>query len=1497
MKKILGLDLGTNSIGWALIEQDFENKDGKIIDLGTRIIPMSQDVLDKFGSGQSVSQTADRTHKRSMRRLFQRSKLRRERLHRVLNILKFLPEHYANEIDFEKRPGQFKDHKEIKINYLHTEDGKNDFLFKDSFIEMVEELKVSQPQLFDPGEKGIEKKVPYDWTLYYLRKKALSEKVSKEELAWIILNFNQKRGYHQLRGDEEEVDENKLKEFHELRVKEVVDTGEAVKGKPLFEVIFENDWKYDKKITDVSSWQGKSKEFIVTTKKVKNGEIKRSFKTVNSEEDWIAIKEKTQQDIDFFNSTNNTVGVGTYIYETLLHKPNQKIRGKLIKTVERKYYKDEFNKILAEQSKYHPEFQDQELYWNCVTELYPNNEVHQHQLKKKNLSYLIADDILFYQRPLKPKRSTISNCKYESRRYLDENGQFQSVPIKGIPKSNPLFQEFRLWQFLCNLRIYQKEAYENGKLSIDADVTSQIIPNDETWVVIFDFLNTKNDIDQSQFIQFLASKKLISKSSKENYRWNYVEDKKYPANETKAKITTRLKKVEGVSDEFFTDEKLKNLWHIIYSVRDKKQYVKALYTFAHRNKIDAESFVAAFLKFPPFERDFGAYSEKAIKKLLPLMRRGKYWSESTISDAVKSRVRNIIQRLESIDFQKEKIDQDLVDDDIPKQLLKSFATFKEANPLKGLNTYQACYAVYNRHSEASEIIKWRSSSDIDSYLNEFKQHSLKNPIVEQIVTETLRLVKDIWIKFGNSDTDYFDEIHVELGRDMKNPSEKRKRISNRITQNQNTNQRIRGILRELMDDPGVDGVIKDYSPSHQEILKVYEEGVYQNTSEEFNGVSLDEIDKIRKKSAPSKKEIEKYKLWLEQGYLSPYTKAVIPLSKLFTTEYEIEHIIPQSRFFDDSLGNKVISEAAVNALKDNSTAFNFIEEFGGQKVELGNGRTVQVLKLEEYQEHCSNYFAKNRAKLNKLLSAEVPEGFINRQLNDSRYISKFVKGVLSNIVRDRNELEVTSKNLIPVSGSVTNQLKNDWGLNDVWNDIVSWRFKRMNDITNSEDFGFWDKKIDAFRCKVPNDLLKGFSKKRIDHRHHALDALVIACCTKDHINYITSLNTARKNHSLVSKLRETEKKEWVDRATGEIRKRKVAKEYHKPWSTFTVDAKNNLETIIISFKQNLRVINKATNKYVSYKNEMGEIRIGKNGQPKKGLVEQTKGDHWAIRKSLHKETFFGEVELRRNGKAYTAHATRVKLTSAFTRKQLDSITDTGIQKILNNHLKNYVDDKNKEDFNRAFSPEGVEELNNNILDLNNGKLHKPIFSVRISEKGSKFQVGHKGNKTKKFVETSKGSNLFFAIYEGQSSNGEKVREFATIPLNEVIERQKQGLPNAKDSIPGNDPDKYELLFTLSPGDLVYLPTGDELVNLKGIDLSNLNTGQASRIFVMEKVSGKECYFLPHSVSSLVKKYDAQSKVGEFGSQNKFEKIDDGTRIKDCCIKLKSNRLGEVVTVL
>jgi len=1529
MKKILGLDLGTNSIGWALI--DAENK--RIDGMGSRIIPMSQDILGEFDRGNSVSQTAERTGFRGVRRLRERHLLRRERLHRVLNILGFLPDHYAKSIDFEKRLGQFVNDSEPKLVYrISPTTNRVEFLFQKSFGEMMNDFKKNQPQLLEKNRK-----IPYDWTIYYLRKKALSARIEKEELAWLIINFNQKRGYYQMRGEDEEEKQNKTVEFYSLKVIDVVDSGDR-KGKDdiWYNVVLENGWIYRRTSKTPLDWKGKMKDFIVTTdideegkvKTDKDGKEKRSFRAPQ-EDDWTLIKKKTESDIDHSNKT-----VGSYIYDTLLLNPTQKIKGKLVRTIERKFYKEELKQILEKQKEFHSELNDSALYSACLEELYEYNEAHRNSIGSKSFTHLFLDDIIFYQRPLKSKKSLISNCQYESRTYI-KDGKKEIEPLKCIAKSHPLFQEFRLWQFVHNLKVYAREKVVNGKIETDVNITNELLKTDDDWADLFDWLNGRKEVDQKAFLKYFKLKV-------ETHRWNYIDDKEnkksYPCNETHFLIATRLAKVENVPDNFLTKEVEQSLWHILYSVEDKKEIEKALKTFANSHEL-GDDFVENFRKFPRIEKEYGSYSSKAIKKLLPLMRMGSYWSIESISLEIKKRISSIIERLESVGFNEKNIDS-IADDDIPKQVLKSFV--KCNNHYSGLNTYQACYAVYGRHSESGDIRKWATPLEIEKYLREeFKQHSLRNPIVEQVITETLSVVKDIWRHYGNNEKDFFSEIHVELGREMKNPADKRKSMTNQISENENTNLRIKAMLEELFNDGSVENV-RPYSPSQQEILKLYEEGVLSAETD-----IPDDILKISKMSQPSKSEIERYKLWLAQKYRSPYTGEMIPLAKLFTTAYQIEHIIPQSRYFDDSLSNKVICESEVNKDKDNSLAYEYIKNNSGKKIELSYGKEVTLFTLAAYEEHVKKSFSTSRGKMKKLLMEDIPETFINRQLNDSRYISKVVKGLLSNIVREEGEQESTSKNVLSSNGSITSTLKQDWGLNDVWNTIITPRFERLNKLTASSNFGQWTNKEgnQVFQTQVPLALQKGFVKKRIDHRHHAMDALVIACATRNHINYLNNEHARQKDDKirfeLRNMLRRVEEVE-VDRVENgqKVRKRiKVAKEFYKPWKTFTQDAQTALDSTVVSFKQNLRVINKSVNHYQKFVDG------------KKVMEKQVKGDNWAIRKPMHKDTVSGSVTLRFKKKVQLSVAvdsvemivdrslrakvkelliqyndkkkaikffkdldykwndadiskveiyyldnenvaSRVKIDETFNADKIESITDTGIQKIMLNHLNQEKYQNQKDESGKpilpetlAFSADGLDDLNANIVNLNENKFHQPILKVRTYEpKGNKFNVGVTGNKKDKFVEAAKGTNLFFAVYTDEAGK----RVYDTIPLNIVIENQKQGLS----SVPlkyfdDKNQKEYNLLFHLSPNDLVYIPNLEERENPRLVDFSKMTGDQVSRVYKMVSSSGNQCMFIRNDIANSI-----VNKV-EFSALNKMEKSVDGVMIKEFCWKLKVDRLGNI----
>lgn len=1529
MKKILGLDLGTNSIGWAVVNADEKTRDDGsrflkpncISAAGSRIIPMSADILGNFEKGNSISQTAERTRMRMARRLHERALLRRERLLRVLNLLDFLPKHFADKID---RYGKFTDDSEPKLAWRKNTEGKYEFIFQDAFNEMLAEFKDKQPEIVEEG-----KKIPYDWTIYYLRKKALTQKISKEELSWLLLQFNQKRGYYQLRGEEEDIPQDKKIEYLAQKVVKVEATDQKKGDDVWYNVYLENGMIYRRTSKAPLDWEGKTKEFIVTTdlekdgspKKDKEGNIKRSFRAPQ-EDDWTLLKKKTEADIDNSHKT-----VGCYIYDSLLNNPQKKIIGKLVRTVERKFYKEELTQILKKQVELIPELRSDNLYKQCIEELYPINEAHRNTIAKTDFANFFINDILFYQRPLKSKKSQIDNCPYESYNYIDsKTGETKTAPVKCIARSNPLFQEFRLWQFIQNLKIYQREKETNGKLLTDVDITNECLKSEEDYVKLFDWLNDRESIEQEELLKHLFNTKK-SKNKENPYRWNYVEDKVYPCNETRSTILKGLSKC-GINASVLSPELEMALWHILYSVEDKKEIEKALTHFAQKQGWNGE-FAIVFSKLKPFKKDYGSYSEKAIKKLLSLMRMGKYWNQDNID-------KNTLDRID-------KIINGEYDEKISNRVRDNAINLKDISDFRGLPVWLACYIVYDRHSEAKDCTKWNSPEEIDSYLKEFKQHSLRNPIVEQVVTETLRTIRDIWKQEGQ-----IDEIHLELGRDLKNPADKRKKMSENILKNENTNLRIKAMLMEFKN-PGM-GIenVRPYSPSQQDILRIYEENALENLTKDDE--EFDFISKISKQAQPTKSDIVRYKCWLEQKYRSPYTGKTISLSKLFTSAYEIEHIIPQSRYFDDSFSNKVICEAEVNKLKDRQLGYEFIAEHHGEKVQLSQGEVVEIFSVEAYEKFVKENYANNRVKMKKMLMENIPDDFIERQLNDSRYISKVVKGLLSNIVREKvdeenYEPEAVSKNLISCNGAITDRLKKDWGMNDVWNSIILPRFIRMNQITGKDCFTTTNAEGHLIP-QMPLELQKGFNKKRIDHRHHAMDAIVIACTTRDHVNLLNNeaahskYNTNR--YQLQRKLRRFEK------TVIDGKEREVAKEFLKPWDSFTMDSKNILENIIVSFKQNQRVINKTTNAFQHF---------DENG--KKTFAKQGKGDSWAIRKPMHKDTVFGEINLRKvksvslneaikvperilnknikekilelknnkidakNIKKYMEEyhiggygtdtskidvfyftketkerffATRKNLDISFNRAKIeDSIADSGIQKILLAHLEH----KNG-DAEQAFSPDGIDEMNKKIIELNNGKFHQPILKVRVYEKADKFAVGQKGNKKVKFVEAAKGTNLFFAVFEKDGK-----RSYLTIPLNVMIDCQKQYGNQWKNNIEAYLKEKelaekdVKLQFILSPNDLVYLPTEEDLE--KGIKTIN-----KERIYKFIDPNSDKGNFVPYYSANVIfsvnfsdqKKrgisYPIQDEFGVGSQASKNPRAITGEMIKETCIPIKVDRLGNVI---
>lgn len=147
------------------------------------------------------------------------------------------------------------------------------------------------------------------------------------------------------------------------------------------------------------------------------------------------------------------------------------------------------------------------------------------------------------------------------------NGEKKEEAIKCIAKSHPLFQEFRLWKWIANLNIYHREN--------EHAITNEFLDDEEKFIALFEFLNDRKEIEQKALLKYF-------KLNEKTHRWNYVEDKAYPCNETRSAIISRLTKCENVADDFLTTEKEEALWHILYSVNDKEEIKSALGKFAKK---------------------------------------------------------------------------------------------------------------------------------------------------------------------------------------------------------------------------------------------------------------------------------------------------------------------------------------------------------------------------------------------------------------------------------------------------------------------------------------------------------------------------------------------------------------------------------------------------------------------------------------------------------------------------------------------------------------------------------------------------------------------------------------------------------------------------------------------------------------------------------------------------------------------------------------------------
>jgi CRISPR-associated endonuclease Csn1 len=259
----------------------------------------------------------------------------------------------------------------------------------------------------------------------------------------------------------------------------------------------------------------------------------------------------------------------------------------------------------------------------------------------------------------------------------------------------------------------------------------------------------------------------------------------------------------------------------------------------------------------------------------------------------------------------------------------------------------------------------------------------------------------------------------------------------------------------------------------------------------------------------------------------------------------------------------------------------------------------------------------------------------------------------------------------------------------------------------------------------------------------------------------------------------------------------------------------------------------------------------------------------------------------------------------------------------------------------AFTPEEIEVLNQPeiLRGLNKGKAHAPIKKVRISEGfGKQRQVceedyGSKDYiKNEQYIKTDAGSNLYLGFYKGtyKDRKGEEVtvRKIEDISLMLLIDELKcdkdKRLNPFASRIYGSSKDmEYKWLFTISPLDLVYVPTQEEIEHPHLVDHNNLSKEQISRVYKFVDGGGGIANFVPYAVAKPIWKFHENKRKKEiyeellenkmlqisedelikdefgFGSQQTKNQnmIDGKTQIKAICWKLEVDRLGNITKVV
>lgn len=1388
MKKILGLDLGTTSIGWALVnEKENDNEQSSIIKLGVRVNPLTTDEQKNFDEGKPITTNADRTVKRGMRRNLQRYKLRRDTL---LSVLK-----------------------------------EQGFISDDTI-------------LCEQGNRST-------FQTLQLRAKAATEEVSLADLARILLLINKKRGYKSSRKVDADTDGKSIDGMSVARTlyENNLTPGEYAygrlqQGKKYIPDFYPSDlraelnriWEcqrqyYPEILTDAlrENLHGKNEKQtwaichepfgIVGIKrngnkaeqKVENYRWRKEAltKQLGLEELAIVLQKINSQ----INGASGLLGaisdrskelyflkqtVGQYQWNELQKNPNYSLKNQVFY---RQDYLDEFERIWETQRKFHPELTDE-------------------------LKHELRDIVIFYQRPLKSQKGLVGFCELESsQKEIVKDGKVKTVTVglRCCPKSSPLFQCFKIWQSINNISVTgnivpERQCDQSSDEIINKYGTRPLMEEEKQ--KLFRELNLKERMSAAEILKLLfpdeRNLKLNFKEVKGNTTMSAfvnacrqviymsghddIDFSKESAQYTRDTINNVFGTIGAHADfltfdpcldgKEFAQQPAYRLWHLLYSytgdnsATGDERLKERIADICGLGKEYASAFTTIAL-----QDDYGSLSAKAIRKILPFMMDGNKYDK-------------------------------------------------------------ACeYAGY-RHSKRSLTKEELDNKPLVNTIPLLKRNSLRNPVVEKILNQMINVVNTVSETYGKP-----DEIRIEMARELKKSAKEREQMTKDINDAKKKNDEYKQVLQS-----------------------------------EF-GITN-----------PSRNDVIRYRLYkeLEQnGFKTIYTQTYIPKDKLFSKEFDIEHIIPQARLFDDSMSNKTIEARQANIEKGSATAYDYVlGKYGKQGAEEYKQRVDKMLE--------DGKISKTKQKKLLMREQDIPKDFIDRDLRDSQYIARKACEILESMVRT----------VVPTTGSVTDRLREDWQLVDVMKELNWDKYDRLGLTETITDH-------DGRQIRRIKDWTK-----RNDHRHHAMDALTIAFTRHSFIQYLNNMN-ARSDKS--SSIYGIEQKELSHDSHGKLRFVPPM-----PLNDFRSEAKKHLEDILVSIKAKNKVMTKNPNKTKCAKGKTKttlqltprgqlhnetiygrirqyatkEERVGSAFNAEKIATVANKRLREALAARLRqfngdpKKAFTGQNSLEKKPIYLDAAHTvcvppkvkTVTLESTYTlRKEVNK--DLNVEKVIDPHIRRILQERLKEYNDNA--KEAFSNLEENPIWLNK---ERGIAIKRVTISGVSNAIAlhdkhdHHGKKLldsegrpmpTDFVSTS--NNHHVAIFRDAEGNLQE----HIVSFFEATMRASQHLPVIERDY--NKELGWQFLFTMKQNEYFVFPNEKTGFNPNEIDLLDpKNYAEISRnLFRVQKLATKN-YFFRHHLETNVETPKELSGI-TYKPQLGLSRING-------IVKVRVNHIGQIVAV-